>query len=94
MYPSDWEKCDCGRPVLGGHLTCGDVACGTQAEVEARRRGRQTSKVSTIPYLSLEALRAATASRVSEGAARLFRRECVLCGSAEHRTSECPEDGR
>lgn len=93
MYPNGWEKCDCGEPVLDGHLTCGNARCGTQAEAEARRRARPTLKVGTIPEASIATLREATASRVSIGAMRLFRRECVLCGSAEHRTSECPQDG-
>lgn len=26
-YPADWPKCHCGRPVLDGHLTCGDARC-------------------------------------------------------------------
>lgn len=40
MYPPNWPRCDCGQPCLDGHLTCGNVACGTQAEAEARRRAR------------------------------------------------------
>lgn len=89
--PGAFPPCDCGEPVLDGHLTCGDVACGTQAEAEARRRQRPTLKVSTLSGPSIVTLRTATASRVSEGAAIFFRRECVFCGSYGHRTSECPE---
>lgn len=36
-YPPDWPRCHCGRPVLDGHLTCGRVECGTQAEAAGRR---------------------------------------------------------
>lgn len=72
MFQNELCDCKCGRPRMEGHFTCGDAACGTQAEAEAELRARVTVKVAT-------------------GAARLFRRECVLCGSASHRTSECPE---
>jgi hypothetical protein len=26
-YPADWPRCACGRPVLDGHLTCGEIRC-------------------------------------------------------------------
>lgn len=38
MYPPDWPKCECGRPVLEGHLTCGRSLCSESA---ARERQRQ-----------------------------------------------------
>jgi len=34
-YPADWPRCRCGEPVLDGHLTCGRVECGTQADAAA-----------------------------------------------------------
>lgn len=40
MYPPNWPRCDCGQACLDGHLTCGNAACGTQAEAEARQRMR------------------------------------------------------
>jgi hypothetical protein len=32
-YPPNWPKCACGKPVLDGHLTCGEVTC---SESDAR----------------------------------------------------------
>lgn len=72
MFPPRPAKCECGRPRLDGHFTCGQARCGSQEQAEARLRTKPTFRVNT-------------------GAARVFRRECVLCGSAAHRTSECPE---
>jgi len=34
-YPVGWPRCDCGKPVLDGHLTCGEVTC---SETDARFR--------------------------------------------------------
>lgn len=30
-YPPDWPKCACGKPVLDGHLSCGDAKCESEA---------------------------------------------------------------
>ena len=73
MLPDDVARCVCGKTRLDGHLTCGQVACGIQAEAEARLRTKPTFRVNTGP-------------------ARIFRGECVLCGSQWHRTSQCPEN--
>lgn len=37
-------------------------------------------------------LRTKPTFRVNTGAARIFRGECILCGSQWHRTSQCPEN--
>lgn len=38
-YPKDWPRCACGRPVLDGHLTCGQLECN---EAVARELARTT----------------------------------------------------
>lgn len=81
MYPPSWPRCDCGRECLDGSLTCGDAACGTQMEAEARR-GRQ---VSGFRFQGPEP------EGRNSGPARLLRGDCILCGSSLHRTSACPE---
>jgi len=37
-YPADWPRCDCGKPVLDGHLTCGEVSCDESAARHDQRR--------------------------------------------------------
>ena len=87
MYPEGWPKCDCGRPVLDGHLTCGDAACGTQVNHPLAE-----SPAPGTPAQAEARLRTKPTFRVNTGPARIFRGECVLCGSQWHRTSQCPEN--
>lgn len=33
MYPENWPRCPgCDAPALDGHITCGSVECGPEAD--------------------------------------------------------------
>jgi len=38
-YPPGWPRCGCGRPVLDGHLTCGEVRCSESVARAFRNAG-------------------------------------------------------
>lgn len=51
-YPAGWPACACGKPVMDGHLTCGEAKC---SESGARRRQGAASSVLEMPAASHEA---------------------------------------
>lgn len=37
LYPPNWPRCpNCARPVLDGHITCGDARCDESGERNKR----------------------------------------------------------
>ena len=35
-YPAGWPRCGCGKPVMDGHLTCGEATCSESAARDKR----------------------------------------------------------
>jgi hypothetical protein len=49
MYPADWPKCACGKPVLDGHLTCGEAQCDEALARKSFEEGQEAARTGRMP---------------------------------------------